>query len=289
MASAFCDPATSPPPSASAIVPPQPGGEGCEAALRRARARPEPGRHYHSAQIEHGLRAATVSAAIAAGVLLGGFAMAEPLPTASFETAAAIHDLVTAAVSPRLAAFKDASVEIEIGAFDPRLRLPACPAADIELPPVNHALMTAKVSCAAPVWTLYVPVRLHAWIDAVVAAVNLMPETTLGSADLTRGRVDLLAQSGGLLTDPAEAAGKVLRVGLPAGAPVLSPFLEAPVVIHRGQKVLLTLDADTMTIRAPALALEDGRVGQSIEVENPDSKKTIRATVVDDGSVEMHF
>jgi flagellar basal body P-ring formation protein FlgA len=242
-----------------------------------------------AARIDYCLRAATASVAIAAGVVLGGVAMAEPPQTAAFETAAAIRDMVTAAVSPRLGTFKNASVEIEIGALDPRLRLPACPAADVELPPVNHALMTAKVSCAAPVWTLYVPVRLHAWIDAIVAAANLMPETTLGSADLTRGRVDMLAQSGGLLTDPAEAAGKVLRDGLPAGAPVLSPFLEAPVVIHRGQKVLLTLNADTMTIRTPALALEDGRVGQSIEVENPDSKKTIRATVVDDGSVEMHF
>jgi flagellar basal body P-ring formation protein FlgA len=241
------------------------------------------------ARIKNGLKAVTAFAAIAAGELLGGPAMAEPPATAAFETAAVIRGIVTAAVSPRLGSFKDASVEIEIGALDPRLRLPACPAADVELPPVNHALMTAKVSCTAPVWTLYVPVRLHAWIDAVVAAANLMPETMLGSADLTRGRVDMLAQSGGLLTDPAEAAGKVLRVGLPAGAPVLSPFLEAPVVIHRGQKVLLTLNADTMTLRTPALALEDGRVGQSIEVENPDSKKTVRATVVDDGSVEMHF
>ena len=93
----------------------------------------------------------------------------------------------------------------------------------------------------------------------------------------------------GLLTEPAQAEGKILRVGLLAGSPILSPFLEFPVVVHRGQKVLLTLSASTMTIKAPALALEDGRTGDSIEVENPDSKKTMRATVLDDGSVEMKF
>jgi flagella basal body P-ring formation protein FlgA len=44
-----------------------------------------------------------------------------------------------------------------------------------------------------------------------------------------------------------------------------------------------------MTIRTPVLALEDGRVGDNIEVENPDSKKTLRATVLDNGNVEMKF
>jgi flagella basal body P-ring formation protein FlgA len=80
-----------------------------------------------------------------------------------------------------------------------------------------------------------------------------------------------------------------LRVGLVAGSPVLSPFLEYPVVVHRGQKVLLTLTASTMTIKAPALALEDGRIGDSIEIENPESQKTMRATVLSDGGVEVRF
>ena len=149
--------------------------------------------------------------------------------------------------------------------------------------------MTAKVECRAPSWTLYVPIRLHAWVEAVVAAINLTPNTKLAASDLTRGRIDMFANSAGVLTEAAQAEGKILRVGLLAGSPILSPFLEFPVVVHRGQKVLLTLSASTMTIKAPARALEDGRTGDSIEVENPDSKKTMRATVLDDGSVEMKF
>jgi flagellar basal body P-ring formation protein FlgA len=231
---------------------------------------------------------ATIAMATAASLLSAGLAAAE-MPADPIETGEAIRGAVTAALASRLGTYKDASVEVEIGALDPRLRLSACPLPDIALPPTNSAMMTAKVTCTIPAWTLYVPVRLHAWVDAVVAAVNLMPETTLNAGDLTRGRVDMMGHSGGLVTDPAEAAGKILRVGLPAGAPLLSPFLEAPVVVHRGQKVLLTLSDSTMTILAPALALEDGRVGESIEVENPDSKKTMRATVTDDGSVEMRF
>jgi len=145
------------------------------------------------------------------------------------------------------------------------------------------------VECHAPSWTVYVPVRLHAWVDAVVASANLTPNTKLSADHLSRGRVDMFANNGGLLTEATQAEGKILRVGLLAGAPILSPFLELPIVVHRGQKVLLTLTASTMIIKAPALALEDGRVGESIAVENPDTKKTMQATVASDGTVEMKF
>jgi flagellar basal body P-ring formation protein FlgA len=226
---------------------------------------------------------------LGAGVLGAVLFSLPSLATAQVETAQSIRAAIAAAVAPRLAVYKGGSVEVTVGTIDPRLRLPACPAPEIALPPVNTATMTAKVDCPTPSWTIYVPVRLHAWVDAVVASVNLAPETRLDADDLTRGPVDMFAAVGGLLTNVKAAEGKILRVGLLAGSPILSPFLEYPVVVHRGQKVLLTLTARTMTIRTSTVALEDGRVGDSIEVENPDSQKTMRATVLADGSVEMKF
>jgi len=206
------------------------------------------------------------------------------------ETGEAIRVAVATAVEPHLASLrKEAIVEIEVGTIDPRLRLPACPKLEVTAPALTAAMMTVKVDCPTSSWTIYVPVHLHAWVDAVVASANLPPNTKLDAGDMTRGRIDMFASNGGLLRDMAMAEGKVLRVGLLAGSPILSPFLEFPIVVHRGQKVLLTLSASTMTIKTPTVALEDGHVGDYIEVENPDSKKTMRATVVSDGSVEMRF
>ena len=51
----------------------------------------------------------------------------------------------------------------------------------------------------------------------------------------------------------------------------------------------MTLTDPTMTIKRTAVALEDGRVGDNISVQNPDSQKTLRATVARDGGVEMKF
>jgi flagella basal body P-ring formation protein FlgA len=83
--------------------------------------------------------------------------------------------------------------------------------------------------------------------------------------------------------------GKILRIGLMAGAPILSPQLDLPIVVRRGQKVVFTLSDPEMTIKATATALEDGRVGDNISVENTESKKTLRATVARDGGVEIKF
>jgi len=208
---------------------------------------------------------------------------------AGSEDVAAIRGAIEAAIAAQGSGVRSAALETRVGAIDPRLRLPACPALDVALPPLNAAAVTARVSCDAPRWSLYVPVRLHAWVHAVVAATNLAPGTVLAATDLSLGRVDMFATAGAVVTTPAEAEGKVLRTGVPAGVAILAPLLDLPIVVHRGQKVVLTLEDNAMTIRTTAVALEDGHSGQSIMVENAISKKAVRATVIDGGSVEMQF
>jgi flagella basal body P-ring formation protein FlgA len=205
------------------------------------------------------------------------------------EDPAAIRDAVEAAVRPQLATMKDARVEIEVGTIDPRLRLPPCPALDVSVPTTRTPAISVKVSCFSPQWSLYVPVRIHAWVEAVVAATNLAPNTKISARDLARGQVDAFAASGGLLTDPRQAEGKVLRGAVMMGAPVPSPLLDQPVTVHRGQRVVLTLTDRTMTIRTTAIAMEDGRIGDNIAVQNPDSRKMLHATVDQDGGVELKF
>ncbi|HXP31689.1 MAG TPA: flagellar basal body P-ring formation chaperone FlgA [Stellaceae bacterium] len=219
--------------------------------------------------------------------LYASAAFASPAPPE--QDAAAIRAAIQAAAAARLDAFKDASLAIDVGEIDPRLHLPACPALAVTLPPMNAATMTAKVACDEPAWTIYVPVRVQAWVDAVVAAGNLAPNTNLTAANLAIGRVDLFAGAGAVVTDRNAAEGKILRTGLSAGTPLRTQLLDLPIAVHRGQKVVLMLEDSIMTIKAIAVALEDGRVGQSIMLQNPESKKTIRATVAGDGTAEMKF
>lgn len=226
-------------------------------------------------------RAGATAVTLAASLLTAASA------AAANESAASIRTAIDAALRSRFAEMKN--ITAEIGVIDARLRLPSCPAMDVNLPTVHAATMTAKVDCPSPTWTIYVPVRLHSWTEALVAATNLAPHTKLTGAELTRARVDIFALPGGVITEPARAEGKVLRVGIMAGAPILTSHLDKPVVVRRGQQVPLTLTDATMTIRNTVLALEDGRVGDSIAVENQQTRKTIHATVAEDGTVQIKF
>ncbi len=225
---------------------------------------------------------------VAAAGLLGASLAAAGTADAETQDLAQIRAAVEAAVTPRLAA-KDASIEISVGTIDPRLQFPACPSLDVTLPPTNTASMTAKVSCDLPRWTFYVPVRVHAWAEAVVAAANLPANRALARSDLARGKVDIFAASGGIVTDPKQAEGKILRTGLFVGAPILSTMLDQPISVRRGQRVVLTASDGTMVVKTAAIALEDGRIGDNIPVQNPDSQKTVNATVTRDGGVEIKF
>ncbi len=229
-------------------------------------------------------RRAAWSAAAAAAVLVP--AIAAPALAAEVESAGAIRAAIAAAVKPRLGT---GDATIAIGTIDSRLRLPLCRGLEVSLEGATGAMMTAKVDCPSPGWTIYVPVQVHAWIEAVAAAANLAPRTRLTAALLTRQRVDLFAAAGAPITDPAQIEGKVLRVGVVAGAPIVASFLENPVVIHTGQRVLLTLTDGAMVIRDSVIALEDGRAGDTIAMRNPESQKIIHATVASDGTAEIRF
>lgn len=206
-----------------------------------------------------------------------------------FESPAAIRSAVQTAAERQLHAGKDETLELEVGEVDSRLRLAVCAQPEVTIPPATAVLLAAQVTCRQPFWTLYVPIRVHAWRKAVVAAANLAPGTKLTAGDVTLARLDVLATSGAYITDPEQAEGMILRTNVRAGAPILTPYLERPVLVHRGDTVVLTLLDSVMTIRTTAVAMEDGRLGDHITVENAESKKMLRAAVADPGAVEMRF
>src|ERR1700722_15837517 len=87
------------------------------------------------------------------------------MPTDTLEAPNAIRSAITDALQPRLGSVGDAS--FDIGALDARLRLGSCAALDVGLPAAISASVTVKVGCSSPNWTIYVPVRVHAWTEAV--------------------------------------------------------------------------------------------------------------------------
>lgn len=206
-----------------------------------------------------------------------------------FTDPAAIRAAVENAVQTAAPQLPATTLEVDVAPIDPAVHFPACPALAAAVPPLSGSFITVKVSCPAPAWTIYVPVRLHQWRRVVVAAAALPPNRSLTAADLTLARIDTATLPSAPVADPANAIGKLLRTNVPAASPILAAQLEAPVLIHRDQKVLVTLNDGAITVKTTLVAEQDGRAGDVIALRNPSSQKVIRATVTADGEAEMHL
>lgn len=206
-----------------------------------------------------------------------------------FTDPAAIRTAVANAVQAAAPRLPDTTLQADITPPDAAVHLPACADLETSVPPLIGSFVTVKVSCAAPVWTTYVPVRLRQWREVVVAAAALPPDQPLSASDLAMARVDTAALPSAPVVDLADAIGKLLRTSVPAASPILAAQLEAPILVHRDQRVVVTLRDGAITVKTTAIAEQDGRAGDVIALRNPSSRKVIRATITAGGEAEMHL
>lgn len=90
-----------------------------------------------------------------------------------------------------------------------------------------------------------------------------------------------------ILSDSSQVNGLVARRDLPAGAPLLAGFFEAPHAVERGDTVAVLASQGGAHIEAQGLALSAGRCGDVIGVRNPRSNRTYKARIAAAGRVEV--
>lgn len=111
----------------------------------------------------------------------------------------------------------------------------------------------------------------------------------VGESDVTAKRQDISMLDASLIQDPKEAVGKKLKTSLPAGAILYAQALEAPTLVHRGERVTITAKSQAIKITAPGEARNSGALGEMIRVKNLTSRREIHARVMGVGLVEAEF
>jgi flagella basal body P-ring formation protein FlgA len=87
--------------------------------------------------------------------------------------------------------------------------------------------------------------------------------------------------------DPDAVVGLSARRALRAGATVAGRDVAAPEVVKANEIVTLTYDNDGISLSLQAKALTGGGVGETINVQNVTSKKTVQAVVTGPGSAAV--
>ncbi|MDR1889896.1 MAG: flagellar basal body P-ring formation protein FlgA [Zoogloeaceae bacterium] len=169
-------------------------------------------------------------------------------------------------------------VSVTAGPLDSRLRLPACTSYQAYLPnPSTRLVGNASVGlrCLSPSrWSIFVPVKIAIETRYLAAATPLAAGQIVQAGDLAvlSGQLGNLPTS--VLTDPAQAIGKTLKISLAAGQPLRSDVLTSPLLIQTGQTVLLVFRGAGFTATNEGRALNRAAEGQMVQV------RTLSGTVV---------
>jgi flagella basal body P-ring formation protein FlgA len=110
-------------------------------------------------------------------------------------------------------------------------------------------------------------------VPVVVSARNVSTGSVLGADDLQLRRREYSASGEAMIHDPSEAIGKRVRWQLSGGVPVRREYLEDPEALKRGDPVLIEAETGMVHITGKGVALQTGRIGETVIVRSQLSGK----------------
>lgn len=179
----------------------------------------------------------------------------------------AAHDYLNAQ-----AAGLKGEVAITMGALDQRMTLAPCSALQAFQQAGARAWgkTTVGVRCAAPsAWTVYIQAQVSVKTDYVAAAVPLVQGQAIEEAQLAMVRGDLASLPNGVLTDKAQAIGRMSTMSLASGAPLRQDQLRSKPVVQQGQAVKVVSRGANFSVSAEAKAIGNAGDGQVVQVRTP--------------------
>lgn len=136
-------------------------------------------------------------------------------------------------------------------------------------------------------------VQMTGWVDVFESVLcssrSLKKGEILKEGDVMLVKRNLSQLPGNPLTDPKEALGLMAKQSIPENASLREGMLEKPPALVKGAKVTILVERGSLRLRAPGKALERGRPGEVIKVENTMNNREIYATVMDGSTVRVDF
>jgi flagella basal body P-ring formation protein FlgA len=176
----------------------------------------------------------------------------------------------------------DAIPRVTASALDPRTRLQRCKGELQGIMPATiqaSARMTVGVRCAAPAWTIYVPVTVETELQVLVMRVAAARDSSPveGHVELQLRRVPGVAAD--YLTHPDQLRGRHFKVPVGPGTALSTGLLAADILVKRGQRVTLIANVGGLEVRAQGEAIADATGAGRVRVLNLSSRKIVEGQV----------
>lgn len=137
--------------------------------------------------------------------------------------------------------------------------------------------------------TVNVVGELKAQVEAAVPVRWLKPKDILSNEDIEFVPVDVPSLNHDFALGLEETVGKQVVRPLPPHQPIRKIALDAPPVIHKGDRVTIEVKGRGLLVQAVGMAKTAGRMGDTIPVLNQTSGREILGMVIMAGVVEVPF
>lgn len=155
-------------------------------------------------------------------------------------------------------------------------------------PDINR--LRVDVRCEGPGgWDIAVTVKPDIYLPVIVAARPLERGQVINADSLAVKKLNISSTRGEYLTQPDEAIGMTVKRRIRDRQPITLPQLESPLLVDRGQRVLMIAEQNGVEARTMGEAMKKGRKGEIIKVKNESSGRVVSAIVADVGVVNMVY
>lgn len=129
--------------------------------------------------------------------------------------------------------------------------------------------------------------RVHVYENVVVAATPIQKEVPIKLENLRIAEREDKGSAYDRYTDPQKLVGKVITSNATAGTVIHSGMVKEQILVQPFTQVNICTNVNGVEIKTPGTALERGRRGDYIMVQNTSSKRKVRAKVIDEANVQV--
>lgn len=227
---------------------------------------------------------------------LHSFAVAPAVGNARKQISVAVHLQASEVIrkEARSRRWPDYSAKMNLFIPTDASRLPACGKTVSVTQPDSERIdfyrLRFEVRCdEQPGWNIAVIARPEITLPIVVARREMPRGHVVSPGDIAIKKMDISSTRNNYIIHPDKVTGLTVKRRIRERQPVAMNQLESPVLVNRGQQVMMVAEHNGVQAQTVGEALKKGRKGEIIKVKNASSERVVSAVVADVGVVRMVF
>ncbi|MEO9945609.1 flagellar basal body P-ring formation chaperone FlgA [Paraglaciecola sp.] len=180
-------------------------------------------------------------------------------------------------------------IDVSAMPIDDRINIPHCSSGlDFSASPeaLKQSNITVKAQCPSNNWYIFMVVKALQTQSVVVFSSAVSPGTILTANNVNIVNMDVKRLRSSTFSKVEQVLGARIKRRVTAGRPVAPHNL---CYVCKGDSVVISAGSESMRVKTSGIALEDGKMGDTIQVKNSRSSKRIQARVTSTGQVEVNM